>query len=743
MHSLRTSPGRRPIALLLLLLLAPATGRAADPVASCQKTLGRAASSLVRKVMKVEQSCLERRTRGTLPGTTICADRGPSLTGISHAPTRAAILAAQAKTRTSIGRRCAVVDLFRAPPAGLGAAPTCASWEPACGLAVTDLASLMGCIECTHVSAAQALIATQYPGATEPVAPSPQAVLHVDGASGGDTASCGAAAQPCRSIQQAVNRAGSGDEIRVAEGTYTYDAGLDTLCTPYIGTTAVVCILNKELRIRGGFAAVDWTTPDAAVHPTVIDGEGRWRGVLVQRTAPQAPNASLEMEGFTVTRGRVQGAASGGDAATFAFAGGILADASRTVLRTLVVRDNEAVGGDTAAGHGGAAAGGGIALRAAPSGTSLTDVTFVNNRASGGSGPARGGLAVGGGLYTFQSAVTGRNLVFDSNLAVAGSSAGSGTSGGVLADAQGGGAAIQQGSTVSLENVLAVDNRASGGDAGTDAGGGFGGGLYAELATLTVGDAVLSRNVVTGGDAVHGGLGAGGGLMAQDAAVTVDRSRVLDNRATGGDGSGTRGAGGGGGVYLSRFSGAAASVLRNSIVAGNEADQGATGAPPGGGGGGLFLQGVDVTIEHATVAANRLGATAMQGSGLILLAGASGAVAAIRHSIIAEHTDPAGAAALHVQPGSTAQLTRGVFSGNGRDTNAGGAPGPAGTFTGLGTMLSFAAVDFVAPGPPAFDYHLALTSPAIDQASGSTMWLDVDGASRVGTPDIGADEAGV
>ena len=111
-------------------------------------------------------------------------------------------------------------------------------------------------------------------------------------------------------------------------------------------------------------------------------------------------------------------------------------------------------------------------------------------------------------------------------------------------------------------------------------------------------------------------------------------------------------------------------------------------------------------------------------------------------AIVADHTDPAGAAALHVQPGSTLTLTRGIFAGNANDTNASGSSGPSGTFVGLGTMLAFASVDFVAPGPPSFDYHITRGSPAIDQAIGSTETVDLDGDPRIGTPDIGADEAG-
>src|SRR5207249_3486478 len=157
--------------------------------------------------------------------------------------------------------------------------------------------------------------------------------------------------------------------------------------------------------------------------------------------------------------------------------------------------------------------------------------------------------------------------------------------------------------------------------------------------------------------------GAGGGVMGQNAAVTLDRTFILDNRSTGGVGSTNRGPAGGGGVYLSVLTGSAASTIVNSIIAANLTELGAGGSPAaGGGGGGLFLQGVQAAIEHATVAGNHLGSSVMQGSGMVLLSGAAGASVSVSYSIVADHTDPASAAALHVQPGSTLTLTRGIFA---------------------------------------------------------------------------------
>jgi hypothetical protein len=56
-------------------------------------------------------------------------------------------------------------------------------------------------------------------------------------------------------------------------------------------------------------------------------------------------------------------------------------------------------------------------------------------------------------------------------------------------------------------------------------------------------------------------------------------------------------------------------------------------------------------------------------------------------------------------------------------------------------MISGSA-DFISPGAPDYDYHILGSSAARDQATGSTVIVDIDGESRTlfGEHDIGADE---
>ncbi len=727
-------------AALVAAVLVASPACALDLAAGCRKIFGKAGAVLVTSVLSAEQACLTLAAKGKLAAGTVCSETGAGIGRIDEPKTKAKLTAAIARARAAVVKRCTGVDVSAAAPIGLGI--TACGSSPACtSIAVQDVASLADCMECAHVAAAHEILAVQHADSTKPAtgpsSGSGSSPRRVSQTSGTDASGCGSEAQPCRSIQYAVNASSTNDEILVAAGTYTYDGSLDP-CAEYIESHAIVCVLNKRLTIRGGYADGAWTTADPEQNPTVIDGADQKRGVLVQRTSSGAPAAGLVMEGFTVRRGRVQGAASGGDAKTFAFGAGLLADFSTIELRAMVFRDNQALGGDTSSAYGGAAAGGGVALRACPS-TTVENVTFDTNRAEGGSGGDRGGFGIGGGLFTFETELTGADLTFTNNRAIGGNTSGNGISGGERGDGQGGGLAIQEGSDAVVTRVTAIGNQAIGGNAGTNAGGAFGGGLYAEKATFAFSDALVEGNVAVGGNGANGGFGSGGGVMTMNVGVTIDRARIVDNRSSGGDGSVNAGPCGGGGLYLSKLGGTGSVTMRNTVIADNLTEMGSAGAPPGGGGGGLFLQGLQATIEHATIADNRLGSTFMQGIGVVIISGTSDADVDLRHSIIANHSGTS-AAALHVQPSNAVTLVRGIFSGNVEDTNSDGSVGAPGTFNGLGTMLATGPLGFVSAGAPDFDYHVGPSSPAVDQATGSSMAVDLDGDPRSGTRDIGADE---
>jgi len=96
---------------------------------------------------------------------------------------------------------------------------------------------------------------------------------------------CRTAANPCQTIQHAVDQADAGDEIRVAAGTYT-----DTIARtppfvypnpPASGVITQVVYISKTLTIRGGYTTANWTTSNPVANPTTLDAEGGKRAIFV------------------------------------------------------------------------------------------------------------------------------------------------------------------------------------------------------------------------------------------------------------------------------------------------------------------------------------------------------------------------------------------------------------------------------------------------------------------------------
>ena len=555
--------------------------------------------------------------------------------------------------------------------------------------------------------------------------------IHRVAKTGADVGGCGSLAQPCLTLQEAVNNASSGDTILVAAGTYTYRAA-DGTCLDG-NNVSVVCVLSTHLTMLGGYTTSNWITADPTANVTIIDGQNSYRGVQLHGTT--AASASLHIEGFTIQNGYKKGATSGGDGLTFAFGAGMLADRGSVLAKNLIFKNNQAIGGNTGSAHGGAAAGAGLAVRANTSGVILNNITFEGNQATGGTGPERGGFAIGGGFYSFSAVVSGDNLTFTNNVAQAGSSSGSGISSNNRSDAQGAGAAFQVDSNVTLTDVTATGNQAIGGDAPNgDAGGAFGGGIFAELADVTITGLTLSNNLAEGGDGKNpnngSSLGDGGGIASTRSNVTLSQATIVNNVASGGDGTTFGGAAGGGGVYFADFTQSTKLTLTNVIIADNLVEIGDTGTPTGGGGGGIFINFGEVELNHVTLAQNHL-STSTQGSALIVL---NGGDVTIANGILADHTD-FGENAIHAQSGNTVTLNNNLFDGN--TVNSGGG----GTISGSGSNLA-GDPDFVATGSPNYNYHIKSGSAAIDQASGSVTAVDIDNQSRAffGTADVGADE---
>lgn len=571
----------------------------------------------------------------------------------------------------------------------------------------------------------------------------PRTTIRYVATTGSDSGTCTNPAIPCHTIQYAVNQSTTGDTIKVAAGTYTYSAAND-ICT-FMLTRAVVCFVDKQLTILGGYTTSNWTAANPVGNPTYIDGQNTYRGVAV--IGYNTLTTNLRMEGFIIHNGRATGPTYPGDWS--GIGGGMWVQKATVNLADMIFRNNVALGADNHAGAGGAAAGSALRIEHSPAGTSsvLQRVTFDSNRSYGGTGTTRGGVAFGA-LFVYGSTIRIEDSIFTNNLAQAGSSSGSGLDGGLYADALGGGIGLES-SAATINRITAVGNRVIGGNAGTEAGGGFGGAVFSENGTsLSIADSYLFNNSVYGGNGWKGGFAGGGGILSHnDLSTSIFRTQVLSNTVISGTGTGYAGAAGGGGIYLwvNQAGRSGSASLVNVITADNYVASGGGNPAAGGGGGGIQVQGLSANISHATIARNRLGSTLVSGQGLVVLASpdvSSGSVN-LNHSIIADHTEGrAGAVAVLVQQGNTLTFNQGVFSNNTKNTNADGSPVPPGTINGLSTMQSVPSVGFIAPGSPYYNYHLRYDSAVKDQAIGSATVDDID---RQGRPcnqvsDFGADE---
>lgn len=570
---------------------------------------------------------------------------------------------------------------------------------------------------------------------------------------GQDVAGGGGQSNPFGSIQFAINQANSGDTIKVAAGTYTYNAAADQLQS-VIGTTAVAVIIGKELTLLGGFTAGNWSTANPSVNQTIIDGQNNFRGVMV--LGANAPT-SIDFEGFTVQNGFARGIpARGGNGAIFGFGGGMFIDMGAQVggpltqvLQNDIFQNNRAIGETTSTTYGGTAAGGGLEDTAGV--LTLNNVSFLGNTVQAGNGVDRGGQAVGAGLHAANGAtVTGTNLTFSNNVATGGNSSGSGTDSSVneRADALAGAAAIQINSSMTLTNVAATGNKAVGGNAGTgtgaNAGGGYGGAFFAENANLTLNNATITNNSVVGGTAANGGIVGGGGVETLNANVTINQATISQNSAAGGasNANGNAGPAGGGGIYLTDFqTGTSTFSIANAIITDNSVSfAGAGNQGIGGGGGGVWIQGDSGTITQSTIANNQIAPSMIFGQGILLISDSTPKPSTLNlsYSIVANELNGSGAAAVHVRPGNTVNLNRNLFANNSLNDNSGGKPVAGGTFNGLSSDITATSAGFISAGSPNFNYGLVASSPARNAGSGSTLTVDRNGNARNSPSDLGA-----
>jgi len=612
----------------------------------------------------------------------------------------------------------------------------------------TYLKKLFYVLICAAMIASFGAMRTQ----ASPLAAPDYTTILVSQSTGSDVVGCGTgSAAPCKSIQYAVNRAASGDRILVAAGTYTY-TGADP-CTS-LNTRSVVCFMDKQLTILGGYSTSNWTTADPVANLTIIDGGSQYRGVAIQHVSGVA---SLNMEGFTIQNGKAVGLSVGNQYTGHAFGAGLYAALGSVNLKNMIFKNNTAMGGSSASyAQAGWAFGGGLAIQGPNSGLStLENITFTNNQALGGSGSDSGGNSLGGGLMVVSAALTANNLTFTNNVARGGNTSGNACGVNPPGGGFGGAISIQYNHEQNFSNITATGNQAYGGNStGSSSCGGhaIGGSVFMEQSTVHFSDARFQGNSSTGGTGtLNGGIGWGGALYSERVNFSLDRVQVVANTTTSGNstsGSGRAGAVGGGGAYLAAWDGGNYKVtIVNSLFADNSAVMGPLGLKTNGGGGGaIFLLGTGADITHSTFANNKLLNGISLGQGILVmpapLAGGGQKVgnATIKYCIFTDHTNsyPWNNSAVEIlsSPGNLSYVW---FGNNTSDANL-----PVGTPTDH-IWTSLTSAGYTAPSAPNYDYHLLEDSPVIDLAETSTTSVDLDNIARPAgpKPDLGSYEYSV
>jgi parallel beta-helix repeat protein len=523
------------------------------------------------------------------------------------------------------------------------------------------------------------------------------------------------------SIQEAVDAASDGDEIKVAEGSYS---GINNR----FGHAQVV-YLDKSITIRGGYTTTNWNTADPLANPTTVDAGGHGRVLYI------SGNISPTIEGLRITGGEAEGMDS---PIGFDIGGGVFIISATATIQDNYIFENAANSSQYGAGGGlylyqSAAildgntiisntaqhSGGGIQLNS--SAAILTNNTISANNVPGFNGD---GIFIGNSPATLIGNIIseqlGRGVFVDISPAMFIQNTITGNLHGIFLwesdNASLYGNTISHNSTGGLwsngDNVTIYGNTFSHNTAdwwaGFDVGGQnvriIGNLVYSNTAVNMGGGGTIADNVqFIGNTVISNTAGEGGGLSLPD----PSSANVIDGNIF----SGNHALGQGGGLAL----GGGNPIVTNNIFFDNLAD--------GSGSAIAITGGAPLSrLAHNTFARNYGG----DGSGIHVFSG----TVVMTNTLIVSHT-----VGISVQDNATVFLESTLW-GNGAWSNVL-------EWSGGGTINfsnnQWGTANFV--DPDAGDYHIGSSSNAIDTGVDAGVTRDIDRQPRpYQEPDIGADE---
>jgi uncharacterized repeat protein (TIGR01451 family) len=424
--------------------------------------------------------------------------------------------------------------------------------------------------------------------------------------------SCGTLASCYTTIQAAVDAAPPGATIKIAAGTY---ADLNTL-----GSGSQVVYLAKSLSLRGGYSPANWSTPNPAANPSVIDPSHLGRGITIDGAAGGTPVA---IDGLVIQNGTGNGRG-----------GGIALTSASVNLTNLVVQNNLS----------GSAAGSGGGIYAANSSLTLTGSQVLGNANQG--DPGQTNDSDGGGITVENPDASSHYLLLQNNL-IQGNQAVKGSAG----SGYGGGLYITSSSTTDVDNntVPYLSGEISGNTITANGSGlgskGSGGGVYLDA------DIRLNANTIQDNTANQ----AGGGVYLLQASEVKDN--LIQNNHTTDPACSTSGLTCGGGGLYSDAGMRAGSIWFNRILNNVSASSG----------GGVQLMDLDGGFIANTLQGNQAGT---MGGGMVLLLSHPGV--RLLSNVIAKNSVASGGmgAGIYLREGLNIYTT---FDNNTLASNTGGA----------------------------------------------------------------------